>query len=127
MPKLRWDCSRRGCFNEVKRPKIEVFDECFARGCAFGDVDGVVETNGHFLFLEWKEPGAPVPIGQRILHQRLTEASDRITIAIVNGDAHTMEVCAVSFVHLGRFYPPRPCDLTGLKALFRGWFERKDE
>ena len=26
---LRWDCERQGCFNLKRRPKIEVFADCF--------------------------------------------------------------------------------------------------
>ena len=35
---LRWDCAKRGCFNEKKRPKIEVFAECFPGRISFGKI-----------------------------------------------------------------------------------------
>ena len=28
---MRWDCERDGCFNVLRRPKIEVFADCFPR------------------------------------------------------------------------------------------------
>lgn len=46
---LRWDCERRGCFNLKRRPKIEVFAECFPGRINFGDVDGIVEIGGNAL------------------------------------------------------------------------------
>jgi hypothetical protein len=55
---IRWDC-RNGCFNELMRPKIEAFAECFPRNIGMMDIDGTVELNGHFLFLEFKTSGCP--------------------------------------------------------------------
>lgn len=128
MPKLRWDCNRGGpgcnCFNRVKRPKIEVFDDCFSRGAAFGDVDAVVDNGGALLFLEWKEPGAPVSRGQQILHKRLTAASEKITVVVVFGDAETMAVEALQFVHKGEFHPMERATLDDVKRRLRAWWRR---
>lgn len=30
---LRYNCETQGCFNIKKRPKIEIFAECFPRKC----------------------------------------------------------------------------------------------
>ena len=51
---LRWDCLRRGCFNLKRRPKIEVFADCFPGRINFGDVDGIVEISGNALLLDGK-------------------------------------------------------------------------
>jgi len=52
---MRWDCQKQGCFNKKKRPRIEMFAECLPGKIAVGDVDGLVEIKGNFLFLEFKE------------------------------------------------------------------------
>ncbi len=88
---LRWSCENQGCFNKKKRPKINIFHECFGCGINFGDVDGIVERKGNFLMLEWKSPGASTGIGQRILHDKLCELS-QFTVLLVSGDAELMTV-----------------------------------
>ena len=119
MPKLRWDCERQGCFNRVKRPKIEVFDDCFPGLNAFGDVDGMIERNGRFLIQEWKGP-RDIPGGQRIMFERLTQGCP-FTVVIVEGDAETMTVEAINVVAGGKIGEWEPCDLESLKRRIRRW------
>jgi len=128
MPALRHDCGPNGehCFNRLHRPKIEVFDECFGRGCAFGDVDGVVENRGWFLFLEWKKPGARYPTGQRILHEQLTLLSPQISVVVVHGDAESMAVESIFAVRGGQVEEPVSMDLDALKNYVRRWWARAD-
>ena len=64
---LRWDCDHQGCFNKLKRPKIEVFADCFPGRINFGDVDGIVEINGYLLILEWKPERIELSRGQGIM------------------------------------------------------------
>jgi len=60
---LRWDCQKRGCFNLKRRPKIEIFAECFPGRINFGDVDGIVEINGNALLLTRNKNGR---LGERL-------------------------------------------------------------
>jgi hypothetical protein len=124
MPRMRWDCEKQGCFNVKQRPKIEVFDECFERGCAFGDVDAIVENGGHFLILEWKRPGATCPRGQQILHQKLTALAPQITIVLVQGDAENMTVESVQVVSNGKYDTREDCTIDQLKDRCRAWFQK---
>jgi len=89
---MRWDCEKQGCFNVKRRPKIEVFHDCFPGRINFGDVDGIVEINGKGLMLEWKTSmkNLSFPLGQRIMYERLT-SDYRLTVLSIIGDAETMD------------------------------------
>jgi len=88
---MRWDCSKDGCFNTKRRPKIELFAQCFPGLINFGDVDGLVELNGFFCLLEWKGNGGVIRTGQRISYTAFTEAFGNI-VFVVEGDAQMMTV-----------------------------------
>jgi len=126
MPRMRWNCDKSGCFNLKQRPKIEVFDDCFGRGCAFGDVDGIMESRGHFLILEWKRPGVELGTAQRLLHVRLTALSPAITTLVVWGDAETMEVESISPIRGGKLGKRIACNLDTLKGWMAEWFARHE-
>ena len=120
---LRWDCLRRGCFNLKRRPKIEMFAECFPGRINFGDVDGIVEINGNALLLEWKSEAHELPTGQRILYERLTQ-SGLCSAMIIVGDAETMIAIATSIFDRGIRYPPHgyePADLQLIKHRLAAW------
>lgn len=95
---MRWDCNKRGCFNVKQRPKIELFAGCFPGRISFGDVDAIVEINGHGLMFEMKSEPMNIPTGQRIMHERLT-ATGALTTMCVAGNAETMEI-----THSGIFF-----------------------
>lgn len=47
----------------------------FERGITPSDIDGAVEFDGRlFIFIELKLEGAPMPTGQRIMYERITDA-----------------------------------------------------
>jgi hypothetical protein len=120
---LRWDCAKRGCFNLKRRPKIELFADCFPGRMSFGDVDGIVEVNGNALLLEWKSEERDLPAGQRILYERLTRNSP-ISVLIVVGDAETMAVEASAIFFEGTRYPPEgfaPADLAIIRHHMTTW------
>ena len=119
---MRWKCDFRGCFNQKKRPKIEVFHDCFPRGINFGDVDMVVEIGGQLLFGEWKPSASPIGRGQRMLHDALVAIG--ATVIVIVGDAETMVISeyTVRSSHLpdgARLV--RPATLDGLKEQIARW------
>lgn len=68
-----------------------VWDWAILDGC-FGqtrikptDIDGMVERNGNFLFLETKAPGAALPQGQEIALKQLVR-SDGDVVMVVWGE-----------------------------------------
>jgi hypothetical protein len=120
---LRWVCSRDGCFNEVLRPRLQVFADCFARGANFGDVDGLVELNGAFALLEWKNAGGVVKLGQLRAHLKFTRRHTGNVVFLVGGDARTMQVRNFAIVWQGRAFATQQADLNELKQRIRAWAE----
>jgi hypothetical protein len=118
---MRWDCTTQGCFNKVKRPKIEEFAECFPGRINFGDVDGIVEINSYVLMLEWKPEAIELQKGQALMYKRITGAGSKFTVLVVAGNAETMEVIAMMVYHNGTFYGWRPATLDTVKQRIRGW------
>jgi len=117
---MRWDCERRGCFNKKKRPKIEQFSECLPGKCAFGDVDGLAEINGHGLFLEWKPAPVDIRTGQRLTYERLTKTS-LISVICIAGDAESMVVTHQAKFFRGKFYPWKTASIEDVKKSIRSW------
>jgi hypothetical protein len=70
---LRWVCDTDGCFNIKCRVKIQLFADFFPRNIAMGDVDGIVELEGNFLMLEWRDADYKpfIPEGQAIMYKKL--------------------------------------------------------
>lgn len=68
---FRHSCQMKGCYIE-QLPCWDSLIECFPRNIRPTDVDGFVEINGHFLFLEEKGPGVAIDNGQRIALQKLS-------------------------------------------------------
>jgi len=60
-------------------------NKCFERGIRIPDVDGLVETNYHFLCLEGKSKNASLSKGQRMLLERLAKLS-QFTVIVFKGD-----------------------------------------
>jgi hypothetical protein len=120
---LRWDCERQGCFNLKRRPKIEIFANCFPGRISFGDVDGIVEVGGNALLLEWKSEARELPTGQRLLYQRLTR-SGPVSVMIVVGDAETMHVDATAIFADGARHPAEgfePANLDLVRHRLTAW------
>lgn len=121
---MRWECKLQGCFNLKRRPKIEAFAECFPGRIAMGDIDGCVEINGHFLFLEWKGYVGPIPTGQAITFKALTApeiVEDRHTVYVVAGDAESMKVDAVKAFRNGQEGEWKDMDKAALCDSIKKW------
>lgn len=117
---LRWDCEKNGCFNIKRRPKIEVFSDCFPRRINFGDVDGLVELNGNALLLEWKTFKGDLPKGQSIAFKNLTK-DGKITVLCVVGNAETMECTHYGFFWNGEWHKYRKASLMEVKSFMTRW------
>ena len=113
---LRWDCERQGCFNLKRRPKIEIFADCFPGRISFGDVDGIVEVGGNALLLEWKSEEQELPTGQRLLYQRLTR-NGPVSVMIVVGDAETMLIDATALFADGIRHPAEGFESADLQLI----------
>lgn len=60
---FRWNCNDKGCYHE-QLPNWDDLIECFPAGIKPTDIDGLVELNRNFLFLEQKSPGKGIDTGQ---------------------------------------------------------------
>ena len=117
---VRWSCEKNGCFNKLRRPKIEVFAGCFPRRVNFGDVDGLVELGGSFCLLEWKGEGGSIKVGQQISLSRFTLIPGNFVLAI-EGNAETMEVRRLSRFWGGKQRPWEVADLERVKHELQEW------
>ena len=120
MRTMRWDCSKKGCFNRMQRIDLFRFDHCFPGKIGFTDLDGIVEINGKFLIIEWKSHRSDLPTGQRIMFERLTN-SDDFMVCVVDGDAEKTIVRGVRWVRNGLVTEWADCDLRNLEKRFTKW------
>lgn len=117
---MRWDCGASGCFNVKRRPKIEMFADCFPGRVNFGDVDGLVEMSGIFCLIEWKGEGGTLRRGQEISFSAFTRVIGNI-VFVVEGNAETMEVWRYCIFWKGRPREWVGADLSAVKQRIRGW------
>lgn len=120
---LRWNCEASGCYNQKLRPRIEVFAGCFPGRISMSDVDGIVEVGGCFLLMEWKSAGGAVTGGQRIMFERLTALSPRMTVVVVSGEPREPTVNSIQIFRKGVGSLPEPCDLVSLQRRIAAWAE----
>lgn len=124
---IHHDCDAKGCWNRLYRPNIEFFYHALPRKLTMSDIDGVAEVNGSFVFLEWKSHKGPLPTGQRILAERLTRLSTRITYVVIQHEpGHVMGVENIMVVHDGKFHDWQPCTMQELFDRIKAWAARVD-
>ena len=80
------------------------------------DVDGTVEVNGRFLYIEAKGPRTRMPVGQDIYFRRRID-DGRSTVIYVWGQPG----CPEAFQILGCMQDPEWCDLDRLFEAVRDW------
>lgn len=71
---IRWNCADKGCYVHECLPDWGFLRGAFVRGCTPSDIDGMVEIDGRFLYLEEKSiiDGrlVEVQVSQRIAARR---------------------------------------------------------
>lgn len=108
-----------------------VWDWAILDGC-FGetrikptDIDGMVERNGNFLFLETKAPGAALPQGQEIALKQLVRG-DGDVVMVLWGEQNKPEQMKV----FSRKCPDgKVIDADGdtFRRYVKRWYERADK
>jgi hypothetical protein len=93
------------------------YNECFSpTKIRITDIDGAVERNGCFLFIETKLPGESLPLGQRIMYDALAN-SPLVNVLIVWGKPNRPEAYQLW---------PKEKRAGGFSAVFRiiqQWFQ----
>ena len=118
---MLWDCSKSGCFNQKRRPKIEVFAECLPGKIAFSDVDAITEVNGRALVIEWKGAPTALSIGQSLMWKRFTKTCD-FTVLCIAGDAETMDISHIRWCYGGVWDSHwQTADMQHVKDMISEW------
>jgi len=119
---IRHICEHDGCFVKVLTPDWGFLDNSFSGKIRVGDIDGVVEANGHGLFLEWKSAGASIPLGQEIMFKNLSRSTNnRIIFFVINGDPKESVAVKTSIYANGVLQAVIGTDNGKLKRLCAAW------
>lgn len=94
------------------------YANCFPRNIYPTDIDGMIEINNHFLFVETKLPHAPMPTGQRIALERLSQLP-RVVVLIVYGKRNRPE--QMQMIYNGKYGKLQPCTPDILAQRFRAF------
>lgn len=93
-----------------------MFDGCFPVG-NMGDLDGILELGGHFLVVEFKRPGVPVPYGQEKMFQQLV-ATGLFTVIVVVAQGQDVQAWRTIDAKGSRSVKG---DLAGLRTEVEAW------
>ncbi len=125
---INWNCEEdEKCY--IKNVLIDwaIFNECFSpTKIKISDIDGVVEHNGWFLFIEVKQYNKKIPQGQDILFEKLTEISDRITVLLLHtqGAAGNLDIREYAMYQKGEMIRNwRPTNIETIKNVITNWFQ----
>lgn len=88
--RLNHQCGRKGCYIE-RLPWWDDLIECFPRKIHPTDIDGLVEINGRFLFLEEKSAGRTMDNGQRVALHKMCELDQFAAVIFRPGAKSDME------------------------------------
>ena len=123
---MKWDCDIHGCFNKTRRLKFKKLSNSVS---GYTDIDGIVETYGNALMIEWKgysKTSLPnnsiIPRAQRIMFERITRGR-MISVICVAGNAEDMSVKAMCWIVDGKWGRWRFATLDYLNKVIKRWAE----
>lgn len=97
----------------------DFLDECFkGTNIRLSDIDGVVEHNGRFLFIEAKPTNKRLSIGQEILFTRLARLSAVTVLILWGANGNPVKMQQVGF-------PVRLCTKDEIVSFVTQWFMRE--
>ena len=96
------------------------------------DIDGIVEASGNFWVMEYKKEGKPVPLGQKILLERLVKKGFCVTIIWHRGLCTNNDIARITFLiphrePLTRDYVDSTSGLEALSNFAKWWVENYDK
>jgi hypothetical protein len=86
------------------------------------DIDGIVEINGKFLILETKNYGAAIPIGQKIMYEKLWKTG-LFTIVYLWGEKSFVEEMQVLYPG-GKNSPKKSATNDDFKKVVEWWVKQ---
>lgn len=95
---FRHDCHERGCYIDGL-PSWDFLDGAFPRGIIPTDIDGMVEVNGHVLFLEEKRAGAGPKSGQLSAFRTLSRLPNVKVVLSRPGGVSEMQILVLDGGH----------------------------
>lgn len=120
---FRYKCTNSGCYIQ-NLPSWDYLDGSFPRGIIPTDIDGMVEVNGHFLFIEQKGPGAAPNTGQSAAFRALSMLPN-VKVAIIRPGANTELELNVLSDGVGTYFQPISRD--DFVEFCRAWSADADE
>lgn len=121
---IRHKCGPGSCYKELYLPDWGILDGCFPRDIKPSDIDGVVEINGHLLFLEWKKPPASLTTGQRRMFERQTLRARRQQVLVIYGELG--KPARLELIQHGKTRFNQPCDMEFLRWHCEHWAQYAD-
>ena len=125
---FRWDCEEKDCYVKTCKPRIERIAQFLPNNREWArirpsNIDGVIERNGHFLFIEHKSIHADdaLPKGQEIMLGRLSMLPKCNVIVIDGLLKHDDGVRRIAYFNDGRMTPWREADMGDLENAIKRW------
>jgi hypothetical protein len=103
----------------------EFLNDCWEGRIRPTDIDGVVERNGYFLFLEGKPLRGKLGDGQKILFKMLTKEFKKSSVFILYGEpGYPKEYQQIIG---GKILNKKSCNTKEIKRIFSTWFKAVNE
>ena len=99
----------------------EFLNECWGGRIRPTDIDGVVERNGYFLFLEGKPAGGEITKGQEILFKKLTENFKSASVLILFGEPGFPQ--EFERIQNGHISPRKKCNRERIQMICKAWYK----
>ena len=111
------------------------FNQAFPGNGRIGDVDGIIERNGHTLIIEVKTRGVRIPKGQKIMYESLRKQKNSVIILWYEPSQEELnwidldKVTYAEFTMFGGEWRHLTKGLTteGLCTILRRWWRKAEE
>lgn len=99
-------------------------DDCFGEtNIRLTDIDGAVERHGKYLFIETKQPGVDIPVGQKIFFDGQVKQGN--AVMFVWGHKNQPERIRVITPHVDKTFESADTEL--MKEIVSGWFKQANK
>ncbi|WP_288337888.1 hypothetical protein [uncultured Gordonia sp.] len=117
---FRHNCSTKGCYYDTL-PDWSWMNEVFPRGIMPTDIDGMVEMNSRFLFIEQKQPGVGLKSGGQGVAMRRLSRLPGVTVVLFRPAPGTPGGYEYLFLVDGKGSGWIQCSIEDFKTWLRLW------